>query len=86
VQQGRLGDALRAQTQWVEAQSAYAEALEISVRLTALDPSHAGWQRELAAAHGRLGEAMRARGDLAGAAVAFERTLGTSQQLAELEP
>ena len=50
----RVGDVLQAQGKLAEAQAAFGEDLKISRRLAEQDPSNAGWQRDLAAAHNRM--------------------------------
>ena len=56
-----------AQGKLTEAQTAYRENLAISRRLAEQDPSNAGWQRELAAAHGQVGNVLQMQGDLTAA-------------------
>ncbi len=77
---------LAAQGDLKEARAAFAEALAISRRLAEQDPSNAGLQRELAAAHIRVGDVLAAQGDLKEARAAFAEALAISRRLAEQDP
>ena len=59
-----MGWVLEAQGKLTEAMAAFEEALAISRRLAEQDPSNAGWQSDLAAAHNRVGGVLEAQGKL----------------------
>ena len=54
-------------------EAAFGEDLAISRRLAEQDPSNAGWQSGLAAAHNRVGGVLEAQGKLTEAQAAFRR-------------
>ncbi|MCU0857458.1 MAG: hypothetical protein MUC65_03530 [Pontiellaceae bacterium] len=55
-------------------------------RLSAADPSNAGWQRDLSVSYDRIGDVLRAQGDLAGALNAYRDSLAVAQRLAAADP
>ena len=81
-----MGGVLEAQGKLAEAQAAFEEALAISRRLAEQDPSNAGWQSDLAAAHSRVGGVLEAQGKLTEAQAAYEEALAISRRLAEQDP
>jgi tetratricopeptide (TPR) repeat protein len=81
-----FGDVLQAQGKLGAAQEAFGKYLTISLRLAEQDPSNAGWQRALAAAHNRVGDVLRAQGKLEAAQAAYEETLAISQRLVGQDP
>src|SRR5262245_56435270 len=81
-----LGDVLQTKGQLAEALAAFRESLAIFQRLTALDPSNAAWQCDLADAHFRLGNILQAQGHLAEALAAFRESLAIFQRLTALDP
>ena len=81
-----MGGVLQAQGKLTEAQAAFEEALAISRRLAEQDPSNAGWQSALAAAHNRVGGVLEAQGKLTEAQAAFEEALAIRRRLAEQDP
>ncbi len=81
-----LGDVLQAQGQLQAAEAAFGEALAISRRLAAQDPSNAGWQRDLAVAHLRLAR-MEARASNHEAAITlYEESLRIFTELVARAP
>ncbi|MDQ1739843.1 MAG: hypothetical protein QOE53_1495, partial [Pseudonocardiales bacterium] len=80
------GDVARARGDLAAADHAFAQALAISERLAALDPTNTGWQRDLARAHNRVGDLAQTRGDLAAADHAYTQDLAISERLAALDP
>src|SRR5215470_17148638 len=69
-----LGDVLQTKGRLDEALAAFRESLTISQRLTALDPSNAAWQRDLADAHSWVGDILQVQGRLDEALAAFRET------------
>ena len=86
VMLNRQGDVLSAQGDLAGALAAYREALAVSRRLAAADPSNAGWQRDLSVSQDKLGDVLSAQGDLAGALAAYRETLAVSRRLAAADP
>jgi tetratricopeptide (TPR) repeat protein len=77
---------LRAQGDLAAALSAYRDALGITQRLVAADPSNAQCQRNLGVSHQRLGDVLMAQGDLAAALAAYRDALVIAQRLVAADP
>jgi hypothetical protein len=58
----------------------------ISERLTEVDPSNAGWQRDLAAAHSLIGGVYQSQGRLGDALSAFQRSLVIREKFSDADP
>ena len=77
--QSLMGGVLQARGKLAEAHAALGECIAVSRRLAEQDPSHVGWQRELAVALHRLGGVSQAQGRLAEAQAAFREDLAISR-------
>ena len=82
----RVGGVQESRGRLAEAEASFEEYLAICRRLAELDPSNAGWQRDLAVAHSRMGGVQESRGRLAEAEASFGEYLAISRRLAELDP
>jgi tetratricopeptide (TPR) repeat protein len=71
---------------WKRRRRFSSKTLAIFRRLAEQDPSNAGLQRNLAAAHSRVGGVLEAQGRLEDAQAAFEQDLTISRRLAEQDP
>jgi len=83
---GLGGHVSEAQGRLEGAQAAFEQYLAIFRRLAELEPSNAGWQREMAVAHSRVGGVLQAQGRLEAAQAAFEQSLSISRRLVEQDP
>jgi tetratricopeptide (TPR) repeat protein len=81
-----LGRVLVAQGKLTEALNAYRENLAISERMAELDPSDAGWQRELAMAHGQVGDVLLMQGDLTRAEREYSNCSSILRRLVNSDP
>ncbi|KXV06425.1 hypothetical protein CR51_11940 [Caballeronia megalochromosomata] len=80
------GDVLRDQGDLAGALAAYRKSLALSERLAAVDPSNAGWQRDLSVSQHKLGDVLRDQGDLTGALAAYRESLALRKRLAAADP
>ena len=69
-----------------QTESAFAEYLRLSERLTDLEPENVTWQRELASAHGNLGALHRARGRKSAAVRSLSAARSIFKAITELHP
>lgn len=81
-----MGNVHKARGDLDAALAAYQETLAIFQRLTAQDPTHASWQRELAVAHSKVGGIHEARGELDAALTAFQEDLAICRRLTAQDP
>jgi tetratricopeptide (TPR) repeat protein len=58
----------------------------IAQRLVQADPSHSGWQRDLAVSHERLGDLAVQTGDLKAARESYQQALAIRQRLVQADP
>jgi tetratricopeptide (TPR) repeat protein len=82
----RVGDVLSAQGRLDDALSAYRAGLAIAERLSAADPSNAGWQRDLSVSQNRVGDVLSAQGRLDDALSAYRAGLAIRERLAAADP
>jgi hypothetical protein len=81
-----VGDLAQTRGDLTAAEQAYAQAMAISERLAALDPTNTDWQQDLAITYNQIGDLAKARGDLTGAEQAYAQDLAISERLAALDP
>jgi tetratricopeptide (TPR) repeat protein len=74
-----LGDLNRVKEQ-------YEKALEIAQKLVSLDPTNAGWQRDLSVSYDRLGDFYNTTGNRTKAEEQYEKALEIRKKLVSLDP
>jgi tetratricopeptide (TPR) repeat protein len=81
-----LGEIAVARGDLSSAAALYIDAQKIADGLAKVDPSDAGWQRDLGVSYTRVGDILRAQGDLTNALKAYRASLAVGDRLAKTDP